>query len=110
MWLPNRDLGGQSDEFVFTVPKLETATELHKVGTARVPGGNLNNSAGLSPKRRPPAVSHTNGVSGRKPDRIEWRRHLTLSCFRQPGGLCIGHENHHSFLELVRQEGSPVNC
>ena len=66
----SKDLGGQSDEFVFTVPELETVTELHKVGTAGIPGVYLRNSAGLPAKRRSPSLLHTNGISGRKPKPI----------------------------------------
>jgi hypothetical protein len=64
---PNRVLGVQSDEFVFTIAELETIGELHEVGTTRIPGGYPGDSARLSGERGTPVVLHANGVADGKP-------------------------------------------
>ncbi len=66
MMLPNRELGGQSNEFVSTIPELETITETHKIGAISVPGGYPGDSAGLACQRRSPFLPHAHGISGRK--------------------------------------------
>jgi hypothetical protein len=68
--------GGQSDEFVSTVSKLEAVAELHEVGAARVPRSNLGNPSGLTGKRRSPVFLHADGISGRKTVRQPQSLHL----------------------------------